>query len=36
MSKIRVKFKSDTKPEMVARLVDAYIQKLDDSSNPTP
>jgi hypothetical protein len=36
MSKIRVKFKSDTKPEMISRLVDAYIQKLEDSSNPTP
>jgi len=35
MSKIRVKFKSDTKPEMISRLVDAYIQKLEDSSNPT-
>jgi hypothetical protein len=30
MAKIKVKFKSDTKPEAVSRLVDAYIQKLDD------
>lgn len=31
MAKIRVKFKSDTKPEAVSRLVDAYIQRLGDS-----
>jgi hypothetical protein len=30
MAKIRVKFKSDTKPEMISRLIDSYIQKLDD------
>lgn len=31
MAKIKVKFKSDTKPEMISRLVDAYIQRLEDS-----
>jgi hypothetical protein len=31
MAKIKVKFKSDTKPEMISRLIDAYIQKMDDS-----
>ena len=30
MAKIRVKFKSDTKPEMISRLIDSYIQKLED------
>lgn len=30
MAKIKVKFKSDTKPEMISRLVDAYIQRLED------
>ena len=30
MAKIKVKFKSDTKPEMISRLIDAYIQRLDD------
>ena len=29
MAKIKVKFKSDEKPEAVCRLVDAYIQKMD-------
>ena len=32
MAKIKVKFKSDDKPEAVSRLIDAYIQKLDDPS----
>jgi len=32
MAKIRVKFKSDTKPEMISRLVDSYIQKLEETS----
>ena len=35
MSKIKVKFKADTKPEAVSRLVDAYIQQLDDPSRST-
>jgi len=35
MSKIKVKFKADTKPEAVSRLVDAYIQQLDDPSKST-
>jgi hypothetical protein len=30
MAKIKVKFKSDNKPEAVSRLIDAYIQKLED------
>lgn len=30
MAKIRVKFKADTKPEAVSRVVDAYIQALDN------
>jgi hypothetical protein len=30
MAKIKVKFKSDEKPEMVSRLIDLYIQKLSD------
>jgi hypothetical protein len=37
MAKIKVKFKSDDKPEMVSRLVDAFIQNLDQngtSDNP--
>lgn len=29
MAKIKVKFKSDTKPEAISRLIDAYIQKMD-------
>lgn len=29
MAKIKIKFKSDTKPEMVSRLIDAYIQKIE-------
>jgi hypothetical protein len=29
MAKIKIKFKSDTKPEMVSRLVDAYIQSIE-------
>ena len=28
-AKIKVKFKSDTKPEMVSRLVDSYIQTME-------
>jgi hypothetical protein len=32
MAKIKVKFKSDEKPEMISRLVDLYIQKLSDPS----
>ena len=35
MSKIKVKFKADTKPEAVSRLVDAYIQQLEDPSRST-
>jgi hypothetical protein len=35
MAKIRVKFKSDEKPEMVSRLVDAYIQTMDTASDGT-
>jgi hypothetical protein len=31
-AKIKVKFKSDEKPEMISRLVDLYIQKLSDPS----
>lgn len=34
MAKIKVKFKSDTKPEMISRLVDAYIQRLEEPNNP--
>ena len=30
MAKIKVKFKADEKPEAVSRLVDAYIQKMDN------
>jgi hypothetical protein len=30
MAKIRVKFKADTKPEAVSRVVDAYIQALEN------
>lgn len=30
MAKIKVKFKSDTKPEMISRLIDSYIQKLGE------
>jgi hypothetical protein len=33
MAKIRVKFKSDEKPEAVSRLVDAYIQALGGTNN---
>jgi hypothetical protein len=33
MAKIKVKFKSDEKPEAVSRLVDAYIQALDGTNN---
>lgn len=29
MAKIKVKFKSDTKPEAISRIIDAYIQKMD-------
>lgn len=29
MAKITIKFKSDTKPEMVSRLVDTYIQNIE-------
>jgi hypothetical protein len=31
MAKIRVKFKSDAKPEAVSRIIDAYIQRMDNS-----
>ena len=31
-AKIKVKFKNDTKPEMVSRLVDSYIQTMDSSN----
>jgi hypothetical protein len=31
-AKIKVKFKNDSKPEMVSRLVDAYIQTMDTST----
>lgn len=34
MAKIKVKFKSDTKPEMISRLVDAYIQGLEEPNSP--
>lgn len=34
MAKIKVKFKSDTKPEMISRLVDAYIQSLEEPNSP--
>lgn len=33
MAKIKVKFKSDTKPEMISRLVDAYIQRLEEPNS---
>ena len=33
MAKIRVKFKADEKPEAVSRIIDAYIQRLDDPSS---
>lgn len=29
MAKIKIKFKSDEKPEMVSRLIDSYIQNID-------
>ena len=29
MAKIKIKFKSDEKPEMVSRMIDAYIQNVD-------
>ncbi len=29
MAKIKIKFKSDSKPEMVSRLIDAYIQNVE-------
>ena len=32
MAKIKVKFKSDTKPEMISRLIDSYIQRLEETS----
>ena len=35
MAKIKVKFKSDTKPEMISRLVDSYIQRIEDTSTST-
>jgi hypothetical protein len=31
-AKIKVRFKNDTKPEMVSRLVDSYIQTMDSSN----
>ncbi len=31
-AKIKVKFKNDTKPEMVSRLVDSYIQTMDSTN----
>ena len=27
-----LKFKSDTKPEMISRLIDSYIQRIEDTS----
>lgn len=30
MAKIKIKFKSDEKPEMISRLVDSFIQRLDE------
>jgi hypothetical protein len=33
LAKIKVKFKADEKPEMVSRLVDAFIQNLDQNGN---
>jgi len=33
MAKIKVKFKADQKPEAVSRIIDAYIQRLDDPSS---
>jgi len=30
MAKIKVKFKADEKPEALSRLIDAYIQNLED------
>jgi hypothetical protein len=35
LAKIKVKFKSDEKPEMVSRLVDSFIQGLDKEPEPT-
>jgi hypothetical protein len=35
LAKIKVKFKADTKPEAVSRLIDTYIQKLDDPGAKT-
>ena len=32
MAKIKVKFKADTKPEAVSRLIDEYIKNLDEPS----
>jgi len=36
IAKIKVKFKSDEKPEMVSRLVDSFIQGLGDGSIDVP
>lgn len=33
MAKIKVKFKADEKPEALSRLIDSYIQNLDDPSS---
>ena len=33
MAKIKVKFKSDTKPEAVSRVIDEYIKNLDDPNH---
>ena len=32
MAKIKVKFKADTKPEAVSRVIDEYIKHLDEPS----
>ena len=33
MARIKVRFKADQKPEAVSRIIDAYIQRLDDPSS---
>jgi hypothetical protein len=33
LAKIKVKFKADSKPEMISRLIDTYIQNIEESSS---
>ena len=36
MSKIKVKFKADEKPEALSRLIDVYIQNMSDPNISSP